>query len=227
MLKNSLLIASILLSINTLAQNKKIEKILKLPEIHIGKYNHIAQSYSILLKTDFNNQKIINSKDYEKIRNSKIIKIVLYFTYYTESHNFNQKKLNRKRLKNLYKLDKKLFENPLIEWKVISQDSCKSTEEGEDYFHGFKITYIKEQIVVVAEKDISTINSILNKIDNIISSDIKIIDTSLDSIEYTVPKLDWRDFDDIFFPPHYRTYTSGHKDTAVISVLEYEVVPNG
>jgi len=222
-MKIKLLIISFLVAISTnlMSQNNtKIEEILKIKVELVNKIDIKSGEYFIYLKNDFAKSSIINTQDYEKIRNSTITKIQLVYTQYKESDKFDQTKLNRSRLQSLYDLDAKLFDNNLIDWNIICQTQCKNKDEGTLYFHGFIIYYKPEQTETTIKEEVTIFETVLKSIDEVLESKTEILDSSLDSLEYKVPSLKWSDYSDLIYSPSFDKYTTGQKDTVVLSVLE-------
>jgi hypothetical protein len=84
---------------------------------------------------------ILNPEQKKLISERVIIKLELIYTKYRTSTSFNQKQLNRKRIKELSLLIPSLFENRFWEYDLISQTKGGSREECEEMFHGFVLTF--------------------------------------------------------------------------------------
>ena len=71
--------------------------------------------------------------------------------------------MNRKRLQStLNGLDSEILKNEMIEWKIIGQTACSSPRQGDDYFHGFVITYRPTSTEETVEKEIEYIEKVLS-----------------------------------------------------------------
>lgn len=68
-------------------------------------------------------------------------KVQLVYTTYRSDESFSQQKLNQQRLRNLELILPEAFSSALTEWQLVGQTGANSPEMGNEYFHGFVITY--------------------------------------------------------------------------------------
>ncbi len=123
----------------------------------------IAQSFSALVNTEpklideinvselkenqlfiampFAKKTVLNPEQKKQLQEKVAIKLELVYTRFRSSSTFNQKALNKKRLKELNRLAPQLFENRLWDYGLISQTNGSSREVCNKMFHGFIITF--------------------------------------------------------------------------------------
>lgn len=98
-----------------------------------------------------------------------IEKIDFVYTRFKVSKDFNQEKLNRKRLELLRKNAPFIFDNNVIEWTFFEQVNNFSLEENKKLFHGFVIHYLRHPTYagnngLSTEEEISAIELYLKNI---------------------------------------------------------------
>lgn len=157
----TLITTILLIGFTTFGQTDKMEYILN-SKVHLtNKIDQKQSENTIYLKTNFASSTIVNPSELKKIANNVILKIDLVFTTFKSSETFDQKLLNRSRLLSLIRLDSEILKNEMIEWNVIGQTACSSVENGEDFFHGFVITYRPNSTKETVEKEIEYIEKVI------------------------------------------------------------------
>lgn len=71
-----------------------------------------------------------------------ITKIDFVYTRFAVAEDFDQHKLNEKRLNFLEKVRPSIFDNNVIEWKFYEQSNTLSHEENQELFHGFVFHFL-------------------------------------------------------------------------------------
>jgi hypothetical protein len=99
------------------------------------------QENQVAIAMPFAKKIILNPEQKKQITEKVIIKLELIYTEYRTSSSFNQKQLNKNRLKELSLLIPSLFENRFWKYNLISQTKGSSQEECEKMFHGFVLTF--------------------------------------------------------------------------------------
>lgn len=117
------------------------EALLKIPQSHLERYQFETNSNYIILKMGFNSEVIQNPEAIHTIKNKKIKSIELVYSDYRLVPDFDQPKLNSKRIYQLMKIAPCVFENTEIQWKFIAQTGCSNKYICQDFFHGFVIHY--------------------------------------------------------------------------------------
>ena len=84
---------------------------------------------------------VLNPEQKKQLKERVVIKLELVYTKYRTAESFNQKTLNRNRIKELNKLVPHLFENRFWEFELISQTNGNSRKECNNMFHGFIVTF--------------------------------------------------------------------------------------
>lgn len=118
------------------------------------------------IATPFAKAIILNPEQKKMIAERVVIKLELIYTKYRKSTNFNQKQLNENRLKELNSLAPQLFETRFWDYQLISQTNGNSTEECDQIFHGFVITFRPNSTT-------NTLTSEANYLDALVSSMVK------------------------------------------------------
>lgn len=126
----------------------------------IPKYDAHERSHTYLLRTGFNDAIYTNKTGLASLREKVIVKVELIYTTYRKSETFDQHGLNRKRLRSLIAAAPQLLNQPGIEWVLIGQTGCTSSEEGKDYFHGVSITYREPASEALRETELSFLKEV-------------------------------------------------------------------
>jgi len=87
----------------------------------------------------YGSYRIINPENAKVVSGLVVQKVELLYTDYPKDGDVVL--LNKKRLAALFLLMPELFDNPLIEWRLVKQTKCKSAEDAVNMFHGFVISY--------------------------------------------------------------------------------------
>ncbi|MEM7104903.1 MAG: energy transducer TonB [Bacteroidota bacterium] len=144
----------------TFGQTEKIDYILQSGASLVEKIDIKEVDNTIFLNTKFGTPIIENPEELIKVHDLVILKIELVYTTYKSMPSFDQLALNRKRLESLNALNGKILNNEMIEWEVVGQSSCASRKEGEDFFHGFIITFRPAPTKTSIEKEMKYIDKI-------------------------------------------------------------------
>jgi hypothetical protein len=72
---------------------------------------------------------------------TRILKIDLVYTTFSEAANFDQKQLDLARLSKLAEINPGVVSTQFIDWNIIGQTGCNSSAECLDFFHGFVVYY--------------------------------------------------------------------------------------
>lgn len=167
--------------------------------------------------------------DLDRIRRNagSIRKVILVYTTYKYSPNFNQEKLNYRRLLSLFKVAPELFDQPGIEWEMAGQTGCNSREEGKDFFHGFVIIPVSSvplpgpegyQDETTHKREVEFMDSIIRKMT---------VDTIADTILYFT-KSKWDDRLGFVPDSNYAVWSKSgrknvfklpHRDSTVLTAL--------
>ena len=101
---------------------------------------------------------VLNPEQKKQLKERAVIKLELVYTKYRTVESFNQKELNKSRLKELQQLVPHLFENRFWEFELISQTNGNSREECNKMFHGFVVTFRPNatKTMLVSEADYLT-----------------------------------------------------------------------
>ncbi len=75
------------------------------------------------------------------LKNIAVVKIYYVNTSYRSSLTFDQHALDVKRFHWLNAQFPEFFADPIIEWEVVEQKGCTTSEEGETFFHGFVLVH--------------------------------------------------------------------------------------
>jgi hypothetical protein len=97
-----------------------------------------------LIHLKHSSSKIEIPKELDFIKDKVIYSVDLIYTE-ADKKQFDQEKLNRKRLAELKKIAPQLIENGLVRWQFIEQKDTHS-DKNKDYFHGYLITLRPEVV---------------------------------------------------------------------------------
>ena len=75
------------------------------------------------------------------LKNIAVVKIYYVNTSYRSSPTFDQRALDVKRFHWLNAQFPEFFADPIIEWEVVEQRGCSTSEEGVTFFHGFVLVH--------------------------------------------------------------------------------------
>lgn len=101
----------------------------------------------------------IESKSVNPAKGKVIEKVQLIYTTYRSDESFSQQKLNQQRLRNLQLLLPDAFTSPLTEWELVGQTGATTPEQGNEYFHGFVITYRTEPSATSIKDEVTMLDS--------------------------------------------------------------------
>lgn len=158
--------AILLLSFTGAAQVSRVEELLLENKRTTGAYERSALlpgRKQAFLETGFSNGNITNPSVLKELEGKVIESIELVYTQYSESPDFDQAGLNRKRLQALRSALPSVVDNPLITWTLIAQQP-KTTSEARGLFHGFVITYRPEPTEESMKAEIMYLEHALSKI---------------------------------------------------------------
>jgi hypothetical protein len=186
-MKHNLLFLLLIIFSSSYGETQKVDYILNSKVLLIDKIDQKETEGRIFLKTGFAFASIINTSEFEKVQNNVILKIELVFTTFKLTPHFDQKSLNAKRLYSLKQLDPELIMNDLIEWSLIAQTSCNSPLQGDEFFHGFIITYRPTSTIETIGKEIEYIKNVLLDKRELKSIDEFVVDKN--GVKYITCKL--------------------------------------
>jgi hypothetical protein len=95
----------------------------------------------LYISMPFAKKLVLNPEQQKKLQERVVVNLELVYTKYRTAESFNQKILNRNRLKELNRLVPNLFENRFWEFQLTSQTNGNSREECNKMFHGFIVTF--------------------------------------------------------------------------------------
>jgi len=95
----------------------------------------------LYISMPFTKKTVLNPGQKKQLQERAVVKLELIYTKYRKSIAFNQKNLNKKRLKELNQLVPSLFENRFWEFDLVSQTNGSSPEVCGKMFHGFIVTF--------------------------------------------------------------------------------------
>ncbi|PKP49265.1 MAG: hypothetical protein CVT95_03615 [Bacteroidetes bacterium HGW-Bacteroidetes-12] len=124
----------------------------------------------VLIEMPFAKEIILNKEQKKQLQERVIVKIELVYTRFKTSEKFNQTELNKKRLLELKKLVPEVFDFPVWEYQLISQNNGNSREECSKMFHGFIITFRPLSTDAYAQQEsdyVKQLVSNLSKIDSL------------------------------------------------------------
>lgn len=118
----------------------RMERILDATTQKVHRIKVIPSSNKIFLPNEYNSHRLKKAERLDELEDRVVLGIDFVYTSYAEVSSFDQRALNRKRLKTLKEKAPELIEDPTIRWRKVVQTGASSPEEGKAYFHGFRIT---------------------------------------------------------------------------------------
>lgn len=155
----------------TTAQVSMRENIRFNDTVKVEKYKTIENGFSFTkIRMTPGEHTILNPKDVAALKNQTIIQVDLVYSDYPVGANFSE--LNRKRILELYILLPEAFNSSIIDWNIVKQTGVESTNEMQNYFHGFVVYYRKmptfqeehKAILDVVEKKVAPQDSSILKV---------------------------------------------------------------
>ncbi|WP_341900904.1 hypothetical protein [Fluviicola taffensis] len=126
----------------TTAQVSMRENIRFNDTVKVEKYKTIENGFSVTkIRMTPGEHTILNPKDVALLKNQTIIQVDLVYSDYPVGSDFSE--LNRKRILELYILLPEAFNSSIIDWNIVKQTGVESTNEMQNYFHGFVVYYRK------------------------------------------------------------------------------------
>lgn len=118
------------------------------------------------LKMDFSSSRIKNPEAWMRVRQRcKVNRVDLVFTQFpvdTSQWKRAYHHLLKDRLFSLFHLDPEL-NNKDLEWRLVLQTGCESSEEAKKYFHGFVIYYdVTDPEIMQAPSTLEDVEKLLN-----------------------------------------------------------------
>lgn len=132
----------------------------------IPKFQPKTYPDKFLVSAQFANAPLDTSGLSKWLQNYNVSSITLIYTTYKLSPEFDQKSLNKIRIKNLFRLMPELENNFGLAWTLIEQTNCKDPEDGKNYFHGFLLQGTKRPDEAQKKREIAMLKNFENKLLN-------------------------------------------------------------
>ena len=119
----------------------KIAQILSAPHSSTQRISCENSLTSTLLPCEFSGSTFDIQSLKSALKNISVVKIYYVNTTYKSSPTFDQHALDVKRFHWLSAQFPEFFADPIIEWEVVEQRGCTTSEKGETFFHGFVLVH--------------------------------------------------------------------------------------
>ncbi len=119
----------------------KIAQILSAPHSSTQRISCENSLTSTLLPCEFSGSTFDIQSLKSALKNIAVVKIYYVNTTYRSSLTFDQHGLDLKRFHWLNAQFPEFFADPIIEWEVVEQKGCSTSEEGVTFFHGFILVH--------------------------------------------------------------------------------------
>jgi hypothetical protein len=119
----------------------KIAQILSTPHSTTPRISCENSVSTTLLPCDFSESTFDVQGLKSTLKNCAVVKIYYVNTTYKSSTTFNQHALDIQRFRWLNAQFPEFLSDPLVEWEVVEQTGCSSSEEGRSFFHGFVLVH--------------------------------------------------------------------------------------
>jgi len=108
------------------------------------------QNDRVFIEMTYGKSKPVNPEALDRLFGMKITKVTYAFSDYHSVRDYDQKKLNEKRITTLKELVPQLVKDSLIEWNEVAQNECSSQDCAKGLFHGFVIEFENEALFSVS-----------------------------------------------------------------------------
>ncbi len=105
----------------------------------VKEYQSPENKLEFFLKMPYANDSVLNPEIVSQFKDRTVEKVLLVYSDFQISPNFQQPELNRKRWEQLLKIAPFLFKNSTIEWGFIAQTKCKTQECAKKLNHGIAV----------------------------------------------------------------------------------------
>lgn len=170
----------VLLSTSFGQSEAKIAQILSTPHSTTQRISCENSLTTTLLPCSFSESKFDIQAVKSALENMSVVKIYYVNTTFRSNENFNQHSLDVQRLKWLNTQFPEFLADPIIEWEVVEQTGCNTSEEGVTFFHGFILVH-RPALTVKNRQD--EIDALLSFIEN---PEVEFKEPELDPIARTV-----------------------------------------
>jgi len=119
----------------------KITQILSAPHSSTQRISCENSLTTTILPCEFSGSTFDIETVKSSLKNIAVVKIYYVNTSYRSSPTFDQRALDVKRFHWLNTQFPEFFADPIIEWEVVEQKACTTSEEGETFFHGFVLVH--------------------------------------------------------------------------------------
>ena len=141
-MKKLITLTFLVLAIFAFGQNEaKIAQILASPHSTTPRISCENSVSTTLLSCDFSESTFDIQSLKSALEHCAVVKIYYVNTTYKSSLKFDQHALDVKRFRWLSTQFPEFFADPIIEWEVVEQTGCLSSEEGLSFFHGFVLVH--------------------------------------------------------------------------------------
>lgn len=120
---------------------------------------HVPGRSVVFISCPFASPVFDNPEAAKALKGHVIEKVQLVYTTYRQDESFSQQKLNQNRLRNLELILPDAFSSALTEWQLVGQTGAATPEEGNNYFHGFVITYRENPSATSIRDEMKTLDS--------------------------------------------------------------------
>ena len=144
----------------------KIAQILSAQHSSIQRISCENSLTSTLLPCEFSGSTFDIQSLKSALKNISVVKIYYVNTTYKSSPSFDQHALDVKRFHWLSAQFPEFFADPIIEWEVVEQKGCTTSEEGETFFHGFVLVHRPALTEENRNKEIDALLSFLQDPEN-------------------------------------------------------------
>jgi len=158
MIRTVTVFSVLLLSYVGYAQDPDIRRILSLPPQRIAQIEPQSEANTLIISSSFSEASLQKMKSPP---DGDLASVYYIYTSYRQSASFDQKQLNKKRIERLANFFPDAINNPVVQWKIIEQTSCKSPEMGTSFFHGFVLVYRPKTTEQDRAKEIANLEAFL------------------------------------------------------------------
>ncbi len=152
--------------------------------IEVAKYEFDQRYEYKILSSGFSQESVSRIP----FSDTRILKIDLVYTTFSEAENFDQKQLDINRLKKLAEINPAVVSTQFIDWNIIGQTGCNSSPECLDFFHGFVVYYEPYYTKDDTREEIDSIKLDLKKLQETIIAKQELITVDYERIPCEYPE---------------------------------------
>ncbi len=146
------------------AQVGSVNELIDIPDVDVEIYRPKKDTPYVFVPSGFAASEVKNTKTPDSLKNHVVYKVVLVYSAYHKSENFNQEKLNYDRWNKLFLKNPELFSNGGTSYLNIRQTSATTDTSAKKLMHGFYIYYRQPALAEARKKEVDDLKEFMTTI---------------------------------------------------------------